>query len=142
MKVLFVNGPNMNMLGIREPDIYGKRDYRALCEYIEEFSGDSLYEIYQSNHEGDIVDKIQSVYGKVDGIVINPAAYTHTSVAIADALSSVGIPYVEVHLSDVNNREDFRKISFTRANAVCVVSGLGFAGYKKAFDILSEHRGK
>lgn len=135
-KILVINGPNLNMLGIREPDIYGKRDYNSLCEYIKENAA-SLgleAEIFQSNHEGEIVDKIQSSLGVFDGIVINPAAYTHTSVAILDALKAVGIDAVEVHLSDVNTREEFRKLSYAGLACKEHFIGLGFEGYKKALE--------
>jgi 3-dehydroquinate dehydratase-2 len=136
MKILVINGPNLNMLGIREPDIYGRRDYKALCDYINE-SAASLgieAELFQSNHEGAIVDKIQSAYGAFDGIIINPAAYTHTSVAILDALKAVGLPAVEVHLSDVSKREDFRQISYAGMACEAHFIGLGFDGYKKALE--------
>ncbi|MBE6602964.1 MAG: type II 3-dehydroquinate dehydratase [Ruminococcaceae bacterium] len=134
MKLLVINGPNLNMLGIREPEIYGTRNYAALCAYIMDAAAEvgASCEIYQSNHEGAIVDKIQEAYGNIDGIVINPAAYTHTSVAIADALSSVAIPTVEVHLSDVMQRESFRRHSFVAPIAKKTYMGLGFEGYKKA----------
>ena len=114
MKILVINGPNLNMLGIREPGIYGKSTYADLCRLLEQTAKDlgMEVEIYQSNHEGDLVDKIQWAYGKIDGIVINPAAYTHTSVAILDALKAVSIPAVEVHISDVDARESFRQISY------------------------------
>lgn len=140
MKLLIINGPNLNMLGIREPDIYGKGTYNDLCETIRNYCGEKSVEceLYQSNHEGCIVDKIQEAYKNADGIVINPGAYTHTSVAIADALKSVAIPYVEVHISDVSKREDFRQISYIRKSAKATISGLGFNGYLKAVDILSE----
>ena len=135
-KILVINGPNLNMLGIREPDIYGKQDFAALEEYIRasarEFS--LSVSLFQSNHEGEIVDIIQSAYGLYDGIVINPAAYTHTSVAILDALKAVGIPTVEVHLSDINSREEFRKHSFVSMIAVKTICGLGFEGYRKALE--------
>ena len=138
-KILVINGPNLNMLGIREPDIYGKQDFAALEEYIrasaKEF-GLSV-SLFQSNHEGEIVDIIQSAYGLYDGIVINPAAYTHTSVAILDALKAVGIPTVEVHLSDINSREEFRKHSFVSMIAVKTICGLGFEGYRKALEYFS-----
>lgn len=136
MRLLVINGPNLNMLGIREPDIYGKETYANLCEYIENVAKEinAEVEIYQSNHEGDIVDKIQSAYQKFDGIVINPAAYTHTSVAILDALKAVGIPTCEVHLSDVNTREEFRHISYVSLYAVEKFIGFGFEGYKKAME--------
>jgi len=139
MKILVINGPNINMLGIREPEVYGKETYSDLCKIIENKASDMgvEVEIFQSNHEGDIVDKIQNAYGSVDGIVINPAAYTHTSVAILDALKAVAIPTVEVHISDVSKREDFRQISYVRKAAVATVMGEGFNGYCKAMDILA-----
>ena len=138
MKILIINGPNLNLLGIREPDIYGRRDYNALVDMIEEHAEELGVEvgIFQSNHEGDIVDCIQDAMGDFDAIVINPAAYTHTSVAIADAVKAVGIPTVEVHISDVGSREDFRKISYVRPACVATVSGHGFEGYLEAMDIL------
>lgn len=141
MKILVLNGPNLNMLGIREPDIYGKSNYSDLCRLIKNHSKKKhiKVEIYHSNHEGDLVDKIQSAFGKFDGIVINPAAYTHTSVALLDALKAVGIPAVEVHISDVSNREDFRQISFVREYCLKTVSGFGIDGYLKAIDILAEY---
>jgi len=134
MKILVINGPNLNMLGIREPDIYGRQTYADLVAFVNaagvEFEVET--EIFQSNHEGCIVDKIQSAYGNFDGIVINPAAYTHTSVAILDALKSVGIPAVEVHLSDVSTREDFRQISYAGMACCKTFMGLGFEGYRRA----------
>ena len=138
MKILIINGPNLNLLGIREPDIYGRRDYNTLVDMIEEHAKDRGVEvgIFQSNHEGDIVDCIQDAMGDFDAIVINPAAYTHTSVAIADAVKAVGIPTVEVHISDVGSREDFRKISYVRPACVATISGHGFEGYLEAMDIL------
>lgn len=138
MKILVLNGPNLNMLGIREPEIYGNQTYDDLCDLIFDFarSKEIEVEIYQSNHEGDLVDKIQSAYKKFDGIVINPAAYTHTSVALLDALKSVGIPTVEVHISDVSSREDFRQISYIREYCKATVKGKGFIGYLEAIDIL------
>ena len=139
MKILVINGPNLNLLGLREPDIYGKEDYKTLCGKIEDHAekiGCEL-EIFQSNHEGDLVDVIQKAYGVFDGIVINPAAYTHTSVAILDALKAVGIPAVEVHISDVSKREDFRQISYVRAACVATIAGHGTDGYLEAMDILS-----
>ncbi len=141
MKILVINGPNINMLGIREPDIYGNRSYTDLCNMLKNYSDEKHIdlEIYQSNHEGDLVDKIQQAYNNASGIVINPAAYTHTSIAIADALASVGLPYVEVHISDINNREDFRKNSFIRKNALKTIVGDGFDGYINAIDFLSEN---
>ena len=136
MKILVINGPNLNMLGIREPDIYGKQDFNALQDYIRS-SADELgheVELFQSNHEGAIVDEIQKAYGVYDGIVINPAAYTHTSVAILDALKAVGIPTVEVHLSDINEREEFRRFSYVSLAAKKTICGLGFEGYRKALE--------
>lgn len=139
MKILVINGPNLNMLGIREPDIYGKQDFSALEEFIRQAAAEcgAEVELFQSNHEGAIVDKIQWAYGKMDGIVINPAAYTHTSVAILDALKAVGLPAVEVHLSDVNAREEFRHISY--AGMACEKSfiGMGFEGYRAAIQYLT-----
>ena len=138
MRILIINGPNINMLGIREPDIYGKNTYADLCELIKNHAAEKGVEVklFQSNHEGDIVDEIQAAYGNFDGIVINPAAYTHTSVAILDALKSVGLPAVEIHISDVTAREDFRQISY--AGMACEKSfiGLGFEGYLKGIDYL------
>ncbi len=138
MKILVINGPNLNMLGIREKNIYGTQTYADLCSLIENTAKDmgTEVELYQSNHEGDIVDKIQNAYGKVDGIVINPAAYTHTSVAILDALKAVSIPAVEVHISDVDTREPFRKISYVSSYCVATIKGEGFNGYVKAMKIL------
>ena len=138
MKLLIINGPNLNMLGIREPDIYGKKNYADLVALINEHC-DALgveCELFQSNHEGAIVDKIQQAYGISDGIVINPAAYTHTSVAILDALKAVGIPTVEVHISDIDAREPFRAFSYVSLYAKRTICGLGFDGYLKAIDIL------
>lgn len=140
MKILVINGPNLNMLGIREPDIYGKSTYKDLCEMLKahaEKRGIEL-EVFQSNHEGAIVDKIQSAYDNTDGIVINPAAYTHTSVALLDALKAVAIPTVEVHISDVSKREDFRSISYVREYCEKTISGKGFDGYIEAIDYLAE----
>jgi 3-dehydroquinate dehydratase-2 len=138
-KILVINGPNLNMLGIREPDIYGKQDFAALEEYIRASARELSLSVslFQSNHEGEIVDIIQSAYGLYDGIVINPAAYTHTSVAILDALKAVEIPTVEVHLSDINSREEFRKHSFVSMIAVKTICGLGFEGYRKALEYFS-----
>ena len=134
MKFLIINGPNLNLLGLREPDIYGKQDFAALEEFIRESCREADVEpvLFQSNHEGAIVDAIQTAYGEIDGIVINPAAYTHTSVAILDALKAVRIPAVEVHLSDISQRESFRQISY--AGMACIKSyvGLGFEGYRQA----------
>lgn len=133
-KILVINGPNLNLLGLREPAIYGNRDFNALIEFIKE-SARSLglqVECFQSNHEGAIVDKIQQAYGAFDGIVINPAAYTHTSVAILDALKAVAIPTVEVHISDVSEREEFRRHSFVSLYAAKTIMGKGFEGYREA----------
>ncbi len=138
MRILVINGPNLNMLGIREPDIYGKNTYADLCTLIENYASEKNVEvkIFQSNHEGAIVDEIQAAFGNFDGIVINPAAYTHTSVAILDALKSVAIPAVEIHISDVSKRENFRQISY--AGMACEESfiGLGFDGYLRGIDYL------
>ena len=143
MNILVINGPNLNMLGLREPSIYGERSYKALVELIETVCRDEgiQVEVFQSNHEGAIVDKIQAAYGEFDGIVINPAAYTHTSVAILDALKAVSVPAVEVHLSDVNERESFRHISYAGMACEKTYAGFGFAGYKMAIEYL-ENRGK
>ena len=141
MKFLFLNGPNLNLLGLREPDIYGTRDYAALEDFIRRTCEEEGVEceIFQSNHEGVLVDKIQLAYGNFDGIVINPAAYTHTSVAILDALKAVAIPAVEVHLSDVTQREDFRQISYARLACVKTFMGLGFEGYRQAILFLKSY---
>lgn len=138
MKLLFLNGPNLNMLGIREPDIYGKQTYAALEATIRDFCGELGVEceIFQSNHEGALVDAIQAAYQKFDGIVINPAAYTHTSVALLDAVKAVGIPTVEVHLSDVSRREDFRQVSYIRLACCKTIAGHGFEGYRMAAEYL------
>ena len=143
MKILFLNGPNLNMLGIREPDIYGKQTYADLETYIRDFCRelDISCEIFQSNHEGALVDAIQAAWGKMDAIVINPAAYTHTSVAILDALKAVSLPAVEVHLSDVNSREPFRRISYPGMACERTFSGLGFEGYRQAIQYLKETYG-
>lgn len=141
MKILVINGPNLNMLGVREPDIYGKSTYDDLINLIKNYckKNDVEASFYQSNHEGDIVDAIQKAYyDGIDGIVINPAAYTHTSVAILDALKSTGIPTVEVHISDVSKREDFRQISYVRLYCIKTIAGLGFDGYLRAIDALKE----
>lgn len=140
MKLLVINGPNLNMLGIREPDIYGKSTYEDLLELISNHCGEKGVEVefFQSNHEGDIVDEIQDAYGEYDGIVINPAAYTHTSVAILDALKTVGIPTVEVHISDINTREEFRRFSYISLVAEKTIAGKGFDGYLEAVDYLIE----
>ena len=141
MKILVINGPNLNMLGIREPDIYGKNTYSDLCNLINDYAAkkDVEIKIFQSNHEGDLVDEIQAAYQKFDGIVINPAAYTHTSVAILDAVKSVGIPTVEVHISAVETREDFRQVSYVRQACIKTITGLGFDGYLRAIDALQEN---
>jgi 3-dehydroquinate dehydratase-2 len=138
MKILVLNGPNLNMLGIREPDIYGKESYEDLKTYIQQYCNrvGVECEIFQSNHEGVLVDKIQEAYGVFDGIVINPAAYTHTSVAILDALKAVQIPAVEVHLSKVSEREAFRQISYAGMACQKTYAGFGFEGYKMAIDFL------
>ncbi len=140
MKILVINGANLNMLGIREKELYGSQTYKALISFIK--NGAKKREVkvkcYQSNYEGDIVSVIQKAYKKFDGIVINPGAFTHTSVAILDALKSVNIPTVEVHITDVNSREDFRKISYIREYALATVSGKGFDGYLEAIDILNK----
>ncbi len=138
MKLFIINGPNLNLLGIREPEHYGSKTDGDLCEQIRrhaEKRGVEV-EIFQSNHEGDLVDFIQSAYQKADGIVINPAAYTHTSVAILDAVKSVSVPTVEVHISKVDEREAFRQVSYIRAACLATVSGKGFDGYTEAMDIL------
>ena len=141
MKILVINGPNINMLGIREPDIYGKEDFAELLRRTKK-TGEELgfeTEFYQSNHEGDLVDRIQEAYGNTDGIVINPGAYTHTSVAILDAVKAVGIPTVEVHISDVSRREDFRQTSYIRKAAIATVMGKGIDGYGEALKILKDY---
>ena len=143
MKLLVINGPNLNLLGIREPEIYGKQDYQALTALIHEtcaLLGISV-ELFQSNHEGAIVDKIQQAYGEKDAIVINPAAYTHTSVAILDALKAVGLPAVEVPLSDVKSREEFRQRSYAGMACEKTVMGKGFDGYVEAIEYLNERYG-
>ena len=138
MKILVINGPNLNMLGIREPGIYGKNTFADLLTLLEDAAKELGVEVeqYQSNHEGDIVDKIQWAYGKIDGIVINPAAYTHTSVAILDALKAVALPAVEVHLSDVDAREPFRHLSYAGMACQKTFKGLGFEGYRAALRYL------
>ena len=144
MKLLVLNGPNLNMLGLREPDIYGRQDYAALEKLIRDTcAAEGIeVEVFQSNHEGALVDRIQQAYGNTDGIVINPAAYTHTSVAIRDALKAVAIPAVEVHISDVKSREDFRQISYAGKACVKTYIGLGFEGYRRAILFLKEYLGK
>ena len=140
MKILVINGPNINMLGIREPEHYGKETYSDLKAKIHNYceSKDIDVTVYQSNHEGDLVDEIQRAYGNTDGIVINPGAYTHTSIAILDAVKSVNIPTVEVHISKVEEREDFRQISFVRLACVKTITGHGTDGYLEAIDYLTE----
>lgn len=142
-RILIVNGPNLNMLGIREPDIYGKKTYEDLCGMIEEYANERniMVDFVQSNHEGDLVDAVQNAYGKADGIVINPAAYTHTSVALLDALKAVGIPAVEVHITDVDEREAFRHISYVRNACIACIKGHGFDGYTEAIDLLIANGG-
>ncbi len=139
MKILVINGPNINFLGIREPDIYGKNTFRDLLQLLDKTAQELGLEIeqYQSNHEGDLVDKIQWAYGKVDGIVINPAAYTHTSVAILDALKAVGLPAVEVHISDVDSREAFRQVSYAGLACCKTIKGHGLEGYREAIVYLN-----
>ena len=141
MKILVINGPNINMLGIREPGIYGNDNYESLLKKIKVWADELCCETecFQSNHEGDIVDKIQQAYGKIDGIVINPAAYTHTSVAILDALKSVKIPAVEVHISDVAKREDFRQISYAGMACEEHIIGKGLDGYRMALEYLCKN---
>ncbi len=141
MRILVINGPNLNLLGIREPDIYGRKDFRALEEMIYATCREQGIEaeLFQSNYEGAIVEKIQDAIGSFDGIIINPAAYTHTSIAILDALKAVAIPAVEVHLSDVNSREAFRRISYAGMACVKTFAGLGFEGYKQAILFLIEY---
>jgi 3-dehydroquinate dehydratase-2 len=139
-KVLVINGPNLNLLGLREPAIYGSRDFSSLLAFIKESAASLGLEVecFQSNHEGAIVDCIQQSYGVFEGIVINPAAYTHTSVAILDALKAVSIPTVEVHISDVDSREEFRQRSYVSLYAEKVIKGHGFDGYREALEYLSE----
>lgn len=141
MKFLVINGPNLILLGLREPDIYGSQSFRALEDFIRESCAHEGVEVelFQSNHEGAIVDAIQGAYGRIDGIVINPAAYTHTSVAILDALKAVQIPAVEVHISDVSKRESFRQISYTRLACIKSYIGLGFEGYRQAILFLKDY---
>ena len=144
MKLLILNGPNLNMLGIREPEIYGAETYETLCRRVLDYAAACgvQAEIYQSNHEGDLVDKIQAAYGSTDGIVINAGAYTHTSIAILDALKAVGIPAVEVHISDPDAREPFRRVSYLRAACAATISGHGLDGYIEAMALLIGELGK
>jgi 3-dehydroquinate dehydratase-2 len=141
MKILILNGPNLNLLGLREPDIYGRKTYADLKAYIAAVCKDEDigFEIRQSNHEGDLVDMIQEAYGIFDALVINPAAYTHTSIAILDALKAVSIPAVEVHLSDISEREQFRHVSYAGLACIKTFKGLGFEGYKEALLFLKEY---
>ena len=141
MKILVLNGPNINMLGIREPGVYGKSTFADLLKLLEQTAREEKLEVhqYQSNHEGCLVDKIQEAYGVYDGIVINPAAYTHTSIAILDALKAVSIPAVEVHISDVDSREAFRQVSYAGLACVHTIKGRGLNGYREAIQYLKEH---
>ena len=141
MKILVINGPNINMLGIREPGIYGSNSFTDLLSLIEQTEQEENLEIhqYQSNHEGCLVDKIQEAYGKFDGIVINPGAYTHTSIALLDALKAVGIPTVEVHISDVDSREEFRQISYAGLACIKTIKGHGLNGYAEAIQYLFDN---
>lgn len=141
MNILVINGPNLNLLGIREPAHYGRETYASLCGRIEAHCQNRGVEVtlYQSNHEGAIVDEIQAAMGVYDGIVMNPGAYTHTSIAIPDALRAVGIPCVEIHISDVNSREEYRKISYVRPACIGAVIGHGTDGYLEAIDLLLAH---
>ncbi|MCL2367088.1 MAG: type II 3-dehydroquinate dehydratase [Oscillospiraceae bacterium] len=140
MNVLIINGPNLNMLGIREPEIYGLKSYSDLIAFIEKAAGSLgvAVSFFQSNCEGEMIDAIQAAYGKVDGIIINPAAYAHTSIAIADALKAVGIPAVEVHLTDTHTREPYRHNSFTSEACIETIMGEGFEGYRSALKVLVE----
>ncbi len=144
MKLLVINGPNINMLGIREPEVYGNENYNALLKFIKNICDEENIDVklFQSNHEGEIVDEIQSAYKKFDAILINPAAYTHTSVAILDALKAVGLPTVEVHLSDISQREDFRKFSYISLVAEKTIYGKGFEGYKEGIKYLCDYVSK
>lgn len=142
MKILVINGPNLNLLGLREPDIYGKRTYSDLIQMIREEADriDVTVEFVQSNHEGALVDAIQAAYQTADGIVINPGAYTHTSVALLDAVKAVGVPTVEVHISDPDTREEFRKVSYIRAACVASIKGHGLEGYLEALRFLANRK--
>lgn len=141
MKILVINGPNLNMLGIREPDVYGRETYETLLQKIESHcrSKGMEVEFFQSNHEGALVDAIQGAYGRMDGIVINPGAYTHTSVALLDAVKAINLPTVEVHISDLTKRESFRQVSYIRAACIKTISGHGTDGYLEAIDCLEAH---
>lgn len=140
MKILVINGPNMNLLGIREPALYGTQSYKALCDAITAHCQEKKIDVtfFQSNHEGALIDAIQAAYQNADGIVINPAGYTHTSIAVADALRAVGLPAVEVHLTDISSREDYRRISYTKDACIAVIAGKGFDGYLEAIDLLAK----
>lgn len=144
MKILVLNGPNINMLGVREPGIYGSDNYEKLCENVKSFAKEKNIEveIYQSNHEGDLVDKIQEAFGNTDGIVFNPGAYTHTSIAILDAVKSVSIPCVEVHISKVEEREDFRQVSYIRHACFKTITGHGITGYTEGMQAVIDHLNK
>ena len=144
MKILVMNGPNINMLGLREPEVYGTQNYASLCNLIETYAKENDIEvtIFQSNHEGALVDCIQQAYGIYDGIVLNPAAYTHTSVALLDALKAVSIPAVEVHISDISKREAFRQVSYVRNYCELTITGHGFDGYTEAMAYLKEKYGE
>ncbi|MBR2012666.1 MAG: type II 3-dehydroquinate dehydratase [Clostridia bacterium] len=141
MKILVINGPNLNMLGVREPGIYGQETYESLLRKIQNHCDQKGIEVefFQSNHEGALVDAIQSAFGAKDGIVINPGAYTHTSIAILDAVKAINLPTVEVHISDVSKREDFRQISYIRAACIQTIAGHGTDGYLEAIDCLEAH---
>ena len=141
MKILVLNGPNLNMLGLREPGIYGTQTYQDLMRFIHRTAEEEMIgiECRQSNHEGTLVDWIQEAYGVFDGIIINPGAYTHTSIALLDAVKSVSIPTVEVHISDLSQREEFRQISYIRQACIRTYSGLGFEGYRQAMLCLKEY---
>lgn len=140
MKLLVLNGPNLNMLGIREPDLYGKKDYKSLVKFIKQVGKENgvKVDLFQSNYEGAIVTKIQKALNRYDGIIINAGAYTHTSIAILDALKSVGLLTVEVHLTDINSREDFRKLSYVSKIAEKTIVGKGFDGYKEAVEYFAQ----
>lgn len=139
MKILVINGPNLNLLGLREPDIYGKETYASLCDKIRTYAKAHTVDFYQSNHEGDLVDAIGATYQTYDGIVINPGAYTHTSIALLDAVKAVGTPTVEVHISDISQREAFRQVSYIRAACIGHIIGHGTDGYCEAIDLLEAH---
>ena len=139
IKLLVINGPNLNMLGIREPEIYGRHTLGDLEEMLRESFPEISFTFFQSNHEGAIIDEIQRAYGVMDGIIINPAAYTHTSIAILDALKAVGMPAVEVHLSDISARESFRRHSYISAACLATIAGRHFEGYREAASLLISH---